>query len=170
MLAARSDAWVAAVTAATRASWRLVVAVSGVVLLPATTISIISAASFGSGTVIPLVLSFVLFALSPFIHELAHAAAHVALADRERSIVVGVGRWGSGQIIRWTLPRTDDGLVAIAGPLAATASGFFVLALPLPYLIAYPIAALFMVHLLSLTRSAPDGHQLRTALQGAPDA
>lgn len=159
-------AWTAATVAAVHASWRLVIVVASVTALPASSMTVVSAVVFGETTVIPLVVAFVLFTVSPFVHEFAHAATQVVLADERRSVVGGVGGWGHGQIIRWTLPASRDGLVAIAGPLAASASGLIVLTLPLPYLVAYPVTILFTVHVLSLKRSAPDGRQLLVALKG----
>lgn len=170
MRSALPGAWAAAVSAAAQATWRLTVALTCVLAIPAAVMGTICSVVYGEATVVPIVTAFALFTVSPFVHELAHAAMHVMLARRDCSIVGGKGGWASGQIIRWALPPVRDGLVAITGPFAAVASGLSVLALPLPYLVAFPLVTLFLVHLLSLTSSAPDGQQLRVSLEGVAHA
>lgn len=170
MTSAPPGVWAAAVSAAAQATWRLTVTLTCVLALPAGVMGTICSVVYGEATVVPIVTAFALFTVSPFVHEFAHAAMHVMLARRDRSVVGGKGGWVSGQIIRWALPSVRDGLVAITGPLAAVVSGLSVLLLPLPYLVAFPLMTLFLVHLLSLTGSAPDGQQLRVALKGAGHA
>lgn len=166
----RRGAWPAAIIAAGRASWRVTLVVLCVVVVPGAAICAVGVLAFGPAVLGPMVVALALFVLSSFIHELGHAVAHVFFADPARAIVAGRGAWASGSVVRWSLGTHADGAVAIAGPFAAMASGLLVLVLPIPLILSYPVVALFAVHLLSLTRHAADGGQVRRAIQGDPDA
>lgn len=165
MTPSRPDVWWAALSAAHQASWRLVIAVSAVVALPGSVICIIGVAVSGAGVLVPMILALVLVSLSPFVHELGHVTVQVVLADAARQVVAGRGTWSSGAVLRWGLDVHGDGAVAIAGPLAALGCGVVVLALPVPFVLSGPVAALSWVHLRSLRRTAPDGVQVRRAIR-----
>lgn len=166
----RREVWPAAIIAAGQASWRVTLVVLGVVVVPGAAICTVGVVAFGPAVLGPMVVALSLFVLSSFIHELGHAVAHVLFADPARAIVAGRGAWASGSVVRWSLGTNADGAVAIAGPFAAMASGLLILVLPIPFILAYPVVALFSVHLLSLTRHAADGSQVRRAIEGDPDA
>lgn len=167
----RREVWWASIVAAHHASWRLSLTIVAVTALPGGVLCAVSGIVFGTASARGVGLMLALFVLSPFVHELAHAIAHVLVATRERAIVAGVGRWSSGQIVRWQTASAADAVVAVAGPLVVTVAGIAAgVTLDVPFAVGYPIVVLFSLHLLTLRASAADGRELRMALTEERDA
>lgn len=164
-----TDDWFRSARAAWAASHRLMLVLVVLVAVPICGIGVIlGATGFGWGIFGAAATAGLLFALSVFAHEFAHAATHCALARRAglAGDVIGIGTAGQSAILRFSLGPRRDALVSAAGPGAGIAAALPLLAPSEMFLVTGALAPLFLVHMLSLAPRASDGRQLYDFLKG----
>lgn len=164
-----SDDWFRSARVTWAASHRLMLVLLALIAVPIGGIgAVLGATGFGWDVLFVAAAAGLLFALSVFAHEFAHAATHCALARRARlpSDLLGVGTAGRAVIVRFSLGPRRDALVSVAGPGAGVAAALPLLAPSETFLITGVLAPLFLVHALSLLPWASDGRQIRDFLKG----
>jgi hypothetical protein len=156
-------AWSAAFAAALQASWRVVIAVMLIAGIPMVALAVALVPIDDGRTSVRIVIVAFVLPASFFCHELSHAVtyARFACAAGITPEQFGIGRWTGGQIVRWPLTPGADATVAIAGPLAGVACCLSVVIPGGAFVVSFPFAMLFSIHLLSLRASSDDGEQAR---------
>jgi hypothetical protein len=166
-IAPQRDRWSYPFQIALAATWRLLLTMTAVVLVPAGAISFLFAVIGMPVIVIILVLmASALFVFSYYLHELGHSFATWVLAGRARISreMIADGGFARARIHRWSLGTDDDALVSTSGPAAAALAGLVLLLPCWPFLISFPFCCLFLVHLANLVPRFSDGGQLFAAL------
>jgi hypothetical protein len=161
--------WMYPVAIAAAASWRLVLTVSIIAIMPASALSLLFVA-IGVSFALPLllILATTSFALSYFFHELGHAVCLWLIAGRTGGSreMLAEGTFLTARVTRWSQGDDADALVSIVGPLAGVAAGLFVLLPFWPFLASFPFFCLFLVHVASLAPRFSDGQQLFASFDG----
>ncbi len=161
-----AETWIIAYAAHTAlaASWRMMASVA-LVTIPPLGLAAVMLAAVG---IPPLavrhgILAAACFPASFFTHEFGHALAAAAIARWRGAdgTMFGAGTFFTASVVRWRSDACGDAIIALAGPLFGTALVWVAL-LPGPgYLLAFPVALLYLVHLGSLLPSQADGRSVR---------
>jgi ABC-type Co2+ transport system permease subunit len=115
----------------------------------------------GASAAWPLLMFVVLFPVSIFVHEWAHALCAFRWSARRSQDVTPISGWQVAMIVRPVLPVRFDLATTFAGPLAGamTAAPLAVTALmgSSPEIECLALTVPFAAHLLALAPIAPDG-------------
>lgn len=152
------------------ASWRLVISVTALTLVPlGLAAGLFAVVGAPAGALGHALVTVALFPLSFFWHEFGHAAASAVVARRrgDDDTMFGVGGFGHASVVRWRSDRAGDAVISLAGPVVGAAPLVISLAPGPGYLLTFPVALLFLIHLGSLLPSQSDGRQLAAYLKGA---
>ena len=115
-----SDRWNYPFRVAFAASWRLLLTISAVVVVPTGAVSLLLfSIGLSWSPPILILLAALWFAMSYFIHELGHAVALWFVAGRAQGAreMLGHGTFTRAGIRRWTLGVHADAFVSISGPV-----------------------------------------------------
>lgn len=150
------------------ATWRTLLLAGALLAVTVVPVALLLTLLLGFSSSWPLLAFAVLFPLSVFTHEWAHAWCAFRWCSVARSHGIGpLGGWRAAGILRPALPIPFDIVTTLAGPLAgvATAAPIYLASLaggsPIEECLALMIP--FTAHLLALAPIAPDGRAIIAA-------
>ncbi len=162
-----SDHWSYPFRIAMAATWRLLLTMSVLVIIPASAVSsLFIVVGIPVIATVLVLAAAVLFVLSYYLHELGHSVAAWLLAGQARLSreMIADGGFARARIHRWSIGTDGDALVSISGPATAAIAGLPLLLPCWPFLISFPFCCLFLVHLANLAPRFSDGRQFFASL------
>lgn len=144
------------------ASWRLMIVLSAVVLVPASAVAVLFTIVGLNVEATACLVAAAVFVISHWVHEFAHVLAYQSLGPHEFGLspMAGSGTWRTAEITRLRLEPVRDAAVTLAGPFAGLACALLALGLSAWSFLVTPLALLFLSHVWTLTPHAGDGRAL----------
>lgn len=151
-----------------RASWRLVLVLAGGGAVTLGPVLMILALLLGDSVALSGAIFLVMFPISVFAHEAAHAVLGGCASPPGSRRVSGCGSWLRASIRRPVLVRRHDLAVTLAGPAIGVLCA-------VPVVVTGPLPALlltlpFLGHAASLAPTAADGQAILSAVGRGKEA